>query len=141
MDEGLFGELEQDFVNYALHFSLWNLNTLAEPTHEMLKNRLCEEWFRELGIEDKPQDYFYDPAEYAQYKWLVGRNDMTEEERRVIQNQINGTDRLSEKMMSVQMIGKISPYVPKPLKRLAIRLLAVISGMIKKGNRTENGKY
>lgn len=132
MDEGLFGELEQDFVNYALHFSLWNLNTLAEPTHQMLKNRLCEAWFQELGIEDKPKDYFYDPAEYAQYKWLVGRNDMTEEERRVIQNQINGTDRLSEKLMSVKIISKISRYIPQHMKRGIICVLQFVMQIVRK---------
>ena len=29
--EGLFKEMEKDYINYALHFSLWNINTLAEP--------------------------------------------------------------------------------------------------------------
>ena len=69
--EGVFWELEQDFINYCLHFSLWNLNTLAEPTHTLLRRKLCEEWFAELGIADKPESYFYNKVEYAQYKKLT----------------------------------------------------------------------
>jgi len=68
--EDVFWELEQDFINYCLHFSLWNLNTLAEPTHTLLRRKLCEEWFAELGIADKPESYFYNKVEYAQYKKL-----------------------------------------------------------------------
>ena len=73
--EGVFRELEQDFINYSLHFSLWNLNTLAEPTHTLLRQKLCEEWFAALGITGKPESYFYNHAEYAQYRKLVKRQD------------------------------------------------------------------
>lgn len=66
-DEGIFWELEQDYINYALHFSLWHLNTLAEPTHQLLKDKLCTEWFAALGISNKPESYFYNHAEYAQF--------------------------------------------------------------------------
>ncbi|MGM9628170.1 MAG: glycosyltransferase family 2 protein [Faecousia sp.] len=67
IDEGIFWELEKDFINYALHFSLWNLNTLAEPSHSLLKEKLLQEWFTELGITGKPREYFYNQTEYAQY--------------------------------------------------------------------------
>lgn len=70
-DEGMYWELEQDYINYALHFSLWNLNTLAEPTHQMLQDKLCREWFAELGIEGKPEQYFYNQKEYKQYQELM----------------------------------------------------------------------
>ena len=68
--ENVYWELEKDFINYSLHFSLWHLNTLAEPSHTLLKQKLCEEWFTELGITDKPESYFYNYSEYAQYKKL-----------------------------------------------------------------------
>lgn len=70
-NEGIFWELEQDYINYALHFSLWNLNTLAEPTHQLLKDKLCSEWFDALGISNKPEKYFYNRAEYAQFVKLT----------------------------------------------------------------------
>lgn len=70
--EGIYWELEQDYINYALHFSLWNLNTLAEPTHDLLKKKLVSEWFGEFGIDGKPREYFYNRTEYAQYHQLRG---------------------------------------------------------------------
>lgn len=70
IQENVFWELEKDFINYSLHFCLWNVNTLAEPTHTMLQQKLCREWFGELGIADKPESYFYNYAEYLQYKKL-----------------------------------------------------------------------
>lgn len=70
IQEDVYWELEKDFINYSLHFSLWNLNTLAEPSHTLLQQKLCGEWFAELGIADKPENYFYNQSEYAQYKKL-----------------------------------------------------------------------
>ena len=71
IDEDIFWELEQDYINYALHFSLWNLNTLAEPTHQMLQDKLCSEWFAEFGIVGKPESYFHNRKEYAQFAQLM----------------------------------------------------------------------
>ena len=67
VDEGIYWELERDYINYALHFSLWNLKTLASPTRELLLDHLCEEWFDDLGITGKPSEYFYDREEYRTY--------------------------------------------------------------------------
>ena len=72
-EEGLYEELEKDYINYALHFSLWNYNTLSEPTKSMLKDKLTKEWFRELGIEGKTKEYFYIKQEYEQYQQLIGQ--------------------------------------------------------------------
>lgn len=73
-EEGIFWELEQDYINYALHFSLWHLNTLAEPTHQLLQDKLCTEWFEALGITDKPAGYFYNHTEYKQYTKLMKKD-------------------------------------------------------------------
>ena len=69
--QGIFWEVERDFVNYALHFSLWNLNTLAEPSHGLLERKLKEEWFGELGMVGKDKEYFYNSSEYHQYFTLM----------------------------------------------------------------------
>lgn len=37
---GNFWEFEQDYINYALHFSLWNLDTITGPNKERLYNKL-----------------------------------------------------------------------------------------------------
>lgn len=74
---GLYERFEQDYINYALHFSLWNLNTLSDPTRKKLYQQLRREWFRELGIVDYPKEKFYHRGEYAQYvqimKWPYSR--------------------------------------------------------------------
>lgn len=72
-DEEIFWEIEQDYINYALHFSLWHLNTLAEPTHQLLKDKLCNEWFDTLGIANKPESYFYEWSEYEQFARMMRR--------------------------------------------------------------------
>ena len=50
--EGIYREVEKDYINYALHFALWNLNTLAEPTHQKLFEKLKNEWWQDLGSSD-----------------------------------------------------------------------------------------
>lgn len=65
--EGKFDELERDFVNYALHACLWNLNSLSGNVFEMLYHKLKEEWFETLGIRNKSKEYFYITNEYLQY--------------------------------------------------------------------------
>ena len=71
--ENIYWELEQDYINYALHFCLWNLNTLAEPTHKLLEEKLQREWFAALGISEKPGEYFYNRDEYSQYVGMMKR--------------------------------------------------------------------
>lgn len=70
-EHGRWQELCKDYVNYALHFSLWNYNTLAEPTKTKLRHALVTEWFDELGVTEKPKEYFYDEYEYSQYKDML----------------------------------------------------------------------
>ena len=64
---GLYNELEQDYINYALHFSLWNLDTITGSKKEILFLKLKEEWFADLGIEGKERGYFYNKSEYDHY--------------------------------------------------------------------------
>lgn len=68
VDWNLYERFEQDFINYCVHFSLWNLNSLAEPTHTLLYNTLREEWYDELGVTKHPIEYFYNRHEYLQYR-------------------------------------------------------------------------
>lgn len=68
--EGIYKETEKDYINYALHAVLWNINTLAEPTRSKLIDKLKQEWFEDLGIAGKSENYFYNRKEYKQYKKL-----------------------------------------------------------------------
>ena len=67
IQEGLYAKLTKHYINYSLHFTLWNYNTLAEPTKSMLRQKLLDEWFDELGITGKNRDYFENTKEYDQY--------------------------------------------------------------------------
>ncbi len=70
---GLYERFEQDYINYALHFALWNLNTLRGPTQRMLYEQLRSEWFAELGIVGYERAGFYHKGEYAQYEQIMRR--------------------------------------------------------------------
>ncbi len=66
-ERDLFWQLEQDYINYALHASIWNVETMKEPGREQLYRKLKEEWFTEFGITGKPMPYFYHSGEYDKY--------------------------------------------------------------------------
>lgn len=68
---GCYERFEQDFKNYCVHFSLWNLNTLKEPTHTLLYNKLREEWFAELDLLKHPRWYFYNGHEYNSFRSIL----------------------------------------------------------------------
>lgn len=68
---GLYERFEQDYINYALHFSLWNLNTLKNPTKKKLYYQLKSDWFFELGILGYPKEKFYNQSEYKQFETIM----------------------------------------------------------------------
>ncbi len=65
---GCYGRFERDYKNYCVHFSLWNLNTLKEPTHTLLYNKLRDEWFEEMDLLEHSKEYFYNQHEYSAYR-------------------------------------------------------------------------
>ena len=71
--ENIFWELEQDYVNYALHFSLWNYDTLSEPVKSRLGEKLAQELFQDYGITYRTETYFYDVYEYRKYLEIMRR--------------------------------------------------------------------
>ena len=58
---GLFEQLQHTFENTALDFCMYNLRTLSHnpETQRKVFEFLKNEGFRELGLENKPRDYFY----------------------------------------------------------------------------------
>ncbi|MCD7880546.1 MAG: glycosyltransferase [Clostridiales bacterium] len=75
-DWGLFQRYEQDFVNYSLHFALWNLNTITGPTYYLLYKQLQTDWLTDLGVTSHEEDYFYEPKEYSEAQLIL--NDTAE---------------------------------------------------------------
>lgn len=74
VNHGNFWEYEQDYINYALHFSLWNLDTITGDKKEVLYSKLKREWFHELGVTGKKVEYFYNKIEYRKYKTIMNHS-------------------------------------------------------------------
>lgn len=70
-EHDLYDELERDFINYALHFSLWNLNTITGSCYDKLYDKLRREWFQEFGITDHGEKYFDNLKEYRQFREIM----------------------------------------------------------------------
>lgn len=70
-NHGNFWEYEQDYINYALHFSLWNLDTITGDKKGILYEKLKKDWFRELGVKGKKEKYFYNKGEYQKYQRIM----------------------------------------------------------------------
>lgn len=75
MEQGIYGELQRDFVNHALHFTLWNLMKLAGiPDFDRLYGQLKTGWLRELDILDKDEAFFYNKADHLRLCRLLELN-------------------------------------------------------------------
>lgn len=96
---GVYEEVERSFVNYALHFSLWNLNSLSMPAFEKLYEKLVGEYFVELGVQGKDQDYFWDQEEYWQYEQI---RKMTPEDYRVAYHSSKRDQQIQRRAYEVQ---------------------------------------
>ena len=67
MQSDKYDRFERDYIDYALHFSLWNINSLKGPTYRKLYNKLRNEWFTELGVNSLPPKDSEVKNEYRQY--------------------------------------------------------------------------
>ena len=68
---GLYDRFEQDYINYALHSCLWNVNSLKGSSYRMLYDELKNGWFEDLGVTDKGRLYFYNAQEYDQLQTIL----------------------------------------------------------------------
>lgn len=98
---GIYEEIEQSYINYALHFSLWNLNTLSGSVYQMLYNALRIEYFNELGITKHGADYFWNKGEYEQYLRIM-RNEANSSHPR---KKIPGLQKISALINSLRNNG------------------------------------
>lgn len=63
----LYDYLEKAFVNWALNFSLWQLNTMQGKAFIKTYNLLRDEGFEQLDISRHDRSYFFNPKEYDQF--------------------------------------------------------------------------
>ena len=68
---GIYERFERDYINYALHFSLWNLNTLHGEVKKELYCKLKDAWFEQLDLLKRPKVYFYRGWEYGQMRRIM----------------------------------------------------------------------
>lgn len=64
----LYELYKMDFINYALHFSLWQLNTLDRLSCQQIYDKLKFEWFNEFEIDTLRQSNVYRLKEFKQYQ-------------------------------------------------------------------------
>lgn len=58
MKMNVYDELEKGFLNWVVHFSFWNLDTIEGIAYKEVYNLLREKCFPELGLSIKAEDYF-----------------------------------------------------------------------------------
>ena len=63
--------VEQSFINWALHFLLWNVHTMQGQSKEMLIMAMREQYFEELGLSKYSRSFFYNQNEYREYLQIV----------------------------------------------------------------------
>lgn len=66
--DGIYNLIEQSFVNLALHFSLWHVNSVRDKkVRRQLAHNLKHQYFIEFGINKHSKSYFYNQDEYKEY--------------------------------------------------------------------------
>lgn len=63
----LYERLEKAFVNWALNFSLWQLNTMEGEAFQKTYDLLKREGFERLDITRHDRSYFFNQKEYQQF--------------------------------------------------------------------------
>lgn len=72
VQENLYqGTVKQSFVNWALDFALWNMNTLSDDKRREVYQMLKTSGFHELDIAGQPKTYFDNKQHYAQYQSIM----------------------------------------------------------------------
>lgn len=66
-NRGQFTLVEQSFINWALHFLLWNVHTLEKQAQKKLIKEMKKNYFAQLRLSQYPKDFFYNQSEYREY--------------------------------------------------------------------------
>lgn len=82
-----YEELERDYINYALYYSLWNLDKFFDTEiYEDLFENLKSKWFLEFGVLDKQETYFYNPNNFKRCNEIMLLKAKEYKKRSVIRN-------------------------------------------------------
>lgn len=61
---GVYEEVEKGFVNWALHFSFWNLDTINNEAYQNVYQLIKEKCISEFGFDQHDREYFADKNLY-----------------------------------------------------------------------------
>ncbi len=99
IQDGTYHQFRHSFVNWALNFSLWHIDTISSTIRRKLVERCREEYFAALDIPDNSRDYFLSEREYE--RMLEIMNSSSETKVSVVIPVYNGAAYLSQCLDSV----------------------------------------
>lgn len=71
--DGTYDIFRHSFVNWALNFSLWNIDTLNKELSREVKKKCREEYFEKLDILNNDPSYFLYDYEYKRLERIMGQ--------------------------------------------------------------------
>lgn len=71
LSDNTYERYRRSFVNWALNFSIWQIDTLSPQTSRLLIERCREEYFKQLDIIGNDRDYFYNRKEYERMRDIM----------------------------------------------------------------------
>ena len=106
-DHGLYAELKQTYINFALDGSLHHLRTLeGTSAFREIFDFYKAQGFDNLGISECAEEYFYDNERYLQYKTIIN-NDIVSYSAILINNLKEKIEQMkfdhSEKIKSIKL--------------------------------------
>ena len=98
--------VEQSFVNWAVHFLLWNVRTLKDSSKEKLMEEIRTKYSKTLQFASYKPEYFYDKKEYQEFLAICQSGEQAKIQRNVFQKTLhylkeNGMKATLKKMQSV----------------------------------------
>lgn len=137
---GIYDELERGFINYALHFSLWNLNSLTGTAYKKLFCELQDEYFTRWRIGARSAGYFFSSGEYGQALRMIDapfdeyvvdsmqayRRDYLKLKAQLKENGVLPADEANEQLLAIQnslsyKIGRATTFLPRLAARFVKR--------------------
>lgn len=81
----LYEELGQDYVNYALIYTLWHLRRFQNmDEYSVLYDLVKNQWLCELDVLNHEKEYFYDRTQYMKLNKLLEQDSKTYREEEIL---------------------------------------------------------
>lgn len=126
---GVYGELEKGFVNWALHFCFWNLDTIEGAAYEKVYDLLCGECSERFCFFHHERAYYAQPELYDRLSQMKGHtcveyllleNKRLSEEKKQKQDRIAALEQENRAVKNSPTFraGRVITAVPGKLKRI-----------------------